>query len=274
MKKNTIRLLAIAASFSFLLLVYTFYEPYLIEIKKDTIISKKINSDTNNLKIIFVSDIHHGPFFSRERVHKLVSTINNESPDIVILGGDYVHRDKKYILPCFDELQYLKVKYGVYAVLGNHDNWEGKELTIENIKKANINLLDNNAKCIDVRNSRLKIGGVGDYLEDTQDITPTLTGIKKEDFVILVTHNPDYIEEIKDNTQIDLVFSGHTHGGQVTFFGLYAPILPTKTGQKYRTGKIRVGNMTVIVSNGIGTITPPVRFFARPQINVVTLKSK
>jgi hypothetical protein len=140
--------------------------------------------------------------------------------------------------------------------------------------EKNINLLDNNAKWIDVRNSRLKIGGVGDYLEDTQDITPTLTGIKKEDFVILITHNPDYIEEIKDNTQIDLVFSGHTHGGQVTFFGLYAPILPTKTGQKYRTGKIRVGNMTLIVSNGIGTITPPVRFFARPQINVVTLRSE
>lgn len=274
MKKKTIKLLIIAASFFSLLLAYTFYEPYLIEIKNDTIINQKINSDTNNLKIIFISDIHHGPFLSKERVHNLVVSVNNEMPDIIILGGDYVHRDKKYISSCFDELQYLKAKYGVYAVLGNHDHWEGKKSTVENIKKAKIHLLDNSAEWIYVGKSRIKIGGVDDYLEGVQDINPTLSGIEKEDFVILVTHNPDYIEEIKDNTHIDLVLAGHTHGGQVTFFGLYAPILPIKTGQKYRTGKIKTGSITAIISNGIGTVTPPVRFFARPQINVITLRSE
>ncbi|MDD2951102.1 MAG: metallophosphoesterase [Sulfuricurvum sp.] len=274
MKNKAIRLLIIAASFFSLLLMYTFYEPYLIEIKQDTIVSKKINSKTDKLKIIFISDIHHGPFLSRERVHNLVDLVNNEMPDIIILGGDYVHRDKKYISSCFDELQYLKAKYGVYAILGNHDHWEGKELTIKNIQRAKINLLDNNASWISVGKSRIKIGGVDDYLEGVQDINPTLTGVKKEDFVILVTHNPDYIEEIKDNTQIDLVLAGHTHGGQVTFFGLYAPILPTKTRQKYRTGKVQVGSMTAIISTGVGTVTPPVRFFARPQINVITLRSE
>jgi hypothetical protein len=274
MKKKIIRLLFIAVSLLSLLLAYTFYEPYLIEIKKDTIVSKKINFDTDNLKIIFISDIHHGPFLSRERVHNLVTSVNNELPDIIILGGDYVHRDKKYISSCFDELQHLKAKYGVYAILGNHDYWESKELTVENIKKTKINFLDNSARWIYIGRSRLKIGGVGDYIEGIQDINPTLAGVEKEDFVILVTHNPDYIEEIKDNTQIDLVLAGHTHGGQVTLFGLYAPILPIKTGQKYRTGKISVGNMTAIVSNGIGTVTPPIRFFARPQINVVTLRSE
>ena len=108
---------------------------------------------------------------------------------------------------------------------------------------------------------------MGDYYYDIQDLEPTIAGTTKEDFVILVTHNPDYVEEISTN-KVDLVFAGHTHGGQVTFFGLWAPLIPSQYGQKYRTGLLSVGEMRVIVTNGIGTITPPVRFFARPQIVV------
>lgn len=255
------------------LFLYTLYEPYRIELRHDTIISHKITPDTENLKIVFVSDIHHGPFMSRDRIHELVLKINHEHPDLIFLGGDYVHRGSKYIVPCFEEFGYLKAKYGTFAVLGNHDHWENKKLTVESIKKAHITLLDNNASWINIGKSRIKIGGVGDYTEDVQNLEPTLQGLLDSDFTILLTHNPDYLEEILDNTHIDLVMAGHTHGGQVTFFGKYAPILPTKTGQKYRSGKIQVGTMTLIVSNGIGTVTPPVRFFARPQINIVTLKS-
>jgi hypothetical protein len=69
------------------------------------------------------------------------------------------------------------------------------------------------------------------------------------------------------------VLSGHTHGGQVTFFGLWAPYLPSDYGQKYRTGLVVTENTTVIVSNGIGTIFPPIRFFAPPQIVEIILQS-
>jgi predicted MPP superfamily phosphohydrolase len=71
--------------------------------------------------------------------------------------------------------------------------------------------------------------------------------------------------------KIDLVLAGHTHGGQVTFFGLWAPFTSSKFGQKYRTGIVETGRTRVIISNGIGTITPPVRFFARPQIIIIDL---
>ena len=105
------------------------------------------------------------------------------------------------------------------------------------------------------------------------DVEPTLEETSSDDFVILLSHNPDYAEELPAEA-VDLMLSGHTHGGQISFFGLYAFYLPSDYGQKYRTGVVENGSTTVIVSNGIGTASvPPVRFFARPQIVEITLRT-
>jgi predicted MPP superfamily phosphohydrolase len=250
-----------------LLLAYTFIEPYWLKTKTYTIASPEVPASFQKTKIVFLSDIHHGPFFSVKRLRKLVEKVNRLGPDIILLGGDYVHRAPKYIAPCFRELSGLNAPLGVYGVLGNHDYWEDPELTRKCMTEAGIRLIDNRAHWVEKSGKRIKIGGVGDYYYDIQDLEPTIAGTTKEDFVILVTHNPDYVEEISTN-KVDLVFAGHTHGGQVTFFGLWAPLIPSQYGQKYRTGLLSIGEMRVIVTNGIGTITPPVRFFARPQIVV------
>ncbi len=271
--KKFITILLILVSIFAILLGYCYIEPYWIENKTFIVSHKDIPKDFNNTKILFISDIHYGPFFKKHRLKNLVKRMNRMHPTIILLGGDYVHRSPDYIRPCFEELEHLKAPLGVLGVLGNHDHWENGPLTRQSMRKSGIELLDNHAVWIRTRNARIKIGGVGDYLKDRQDINPTIQDVKNEDFVILVTHNPDYVPEIR-TTKIDLVFSGHTHGGQVTLFGLWAPLIPSKYGQKYRTGFITTQNMNVIVSNGIGTITPPVRFFARPQIIRVILKSK
>ena len=189
---------------------------------------------------------------------------------IQIFGGDYVHRNAKYITPCFDELIHVKDLLGKFGVLGNHDHWEDAPLTRQNMKKAGITILDNRAEWIVRDGKRIKIGGVGDLWEDIQNLSPTIDNTKEDDFVILASHNPDYAEQITTR-KIDLMLSGHTHGGQVTFFGLWAPLVPSRYGQKYRTGIVETGLTKVIISNGIGTITPPGRFFARPDIIVLML---
>ena len=110
-----------------------------------------------------------------------------------------------------------------------------------------------------------------DLWEGTQDLEATTQDALADDFVILVSHNPDYAEHM-DTDRVDLVLNGHTHGGQVTFFGLWAPFVPSEFGQKYRSGVVQTGSTIVVISNGIGTITPPVRFFARPEIVLVVLE--
>ena len=254
-----------------LLLAYTFLEPYRIKITHILFVHSDIPPAFDNTKIIFVSDIHHGPFLARRRVASMVEKTNQLHPDIVIFGGDYVHRGPQYIIPCFEELQHVNATYGKFGVLGNHDHWEDAALTWQQMQRAGITILDNQAVWIKKGQGQIKIGGVGDLWEDTQDLTPTLQDTTEEDFVILVSHNPDYAE-LLHTQKIDVMLSGHTHGGQVTLFGLWAPLIPSRYGQKYRTGLIQTPNVQVIVTNGIGTITPPVRFFARPEIVMMTLK--
>lgn len=101
-----------------------------------------VPSAFHGTRVVFVSDIHHGPYFSRDRVKNLVEKINALNPDIILLGGDYVHRSTKYIEPCFEELKKLNAT-AKFAVLGNHDHWENAEFTRECMKNAGIEILDN-----------------------------------------------------------------------------------------------------------------------------------
>lgn len=223
-------------------------------------------------KSFFLSDIHHGPFFSEVRLKRLVQRVNNLNPDIIFLGGDYVHRSPKYIEPCFRQLKQLKATHGIYGVLGNHDHWEGAALTQEWMEKAGVRNLDNAGQWVEAKGQQIRVGGVGDYLLGKPDVRPAIQGVSKSGFTILITHNPDVMEELKTD-RIDLAFAGHTHGGQVTFCGLWAPLIPSKYGQKYRTGIIETVHTKLIISHGVGTVTPPVRIFARPQIIIAVLKS-
>lgn len=266
-KKKRLLILMVAV----FILVYPFVEPFWLEEKTFDVINGNVPPQFRGTKVVFITDVHHGPFFTRERLKKLVERVNRLEPDIILLGGDYVHRDSSYIEPFFEELQGLQAPLGVYGVLGNHDHWEDAPLTRQSMQRAGIVPIDNAAYWIEKEGARIKIGGVGDYYEDVQDIDPTIFDVEKDDFVVLVTHNPDYVEEMRTD-KIDLVFAGHTHGGQVTFFGQWAPLVPSMYGQKYRSGSLTRGDTQVIISHGVGTITPPVRFFARPQIIIGILQ--
>lgn len=250
---------------------YIFIEPHWIKIHRIRLVNQDLPASFDGTNIAFISDIHHGPYFSLRRVKRLVAKVNGLQPDIAIFGGDYVHRDAKYIVPCFGELRNVKAPLGKFGVLGNHDHWEGAALTRKSMAGAGISLLDNRAAWIYRDGARIKIGGVGDLTEDFQDLAPTLEDIREDDFIILVSHNPDFAEQLTTR-KVDVMLCGHTHGGQVALFGLWAPLVPSRYGQKYRTGIVDTALTKVIISNGIGTITPPVRFFARPEIILLTLK--
>ncbi|MCX7746051.1 MAG: metallophosphoesterase [Clostridia bacterium] len=259
-------------SLGFILFIYAFIEPYWIQVKKIEIADSSVPRSFKGTKIVFVTDIHHSKVYPRSRVKALVQKINGLKPDIMLLGGDYVNKSISYIEPCFEELKELKAPMGKYGVMGNHDHWESKELTLLNMEKAGIKSLDNDSLWLYKNGEKIKIGGVGDYWEDKQIIENTIHDVGENDFAILLSHNPDYVEKIKTN-KIDLVLSGHTHGGQVTLFGLWAPFVPSQYGQKYREGLIRNEYTQVLVSHGIGNVGYyPVRFFARPQIHVIELK--
>jgi predicted MPP superfamily phosphohydrolase len=251
---------------------YSLIEPYWIEEKVNFIQDNDIPQVFSDKKIVFVADIHHGIFFSQKRIEKLVNEINAMHPDIIILGGDYIDSEVKYIEPCFQELSKLKAEIGVFGVIGNHDGRNnGYNLTLSAMEKAGIKPLENRAEWLEVGNKKIKLGGVIWTEADETDLGPNIRDTRESDFVILVSHTPDLAEKIKTKN-IDLVLSGHTHGGQVTFFGLFAPYIPSHYGQKYRTGIVEAENAKVLITNGIGEALLPIRFFARPQINIIILQ--
>lgn len=254
-------------------IIYSLIEPYLIREKITVIKSKKIKGRLDGIKIVFVSDIHQGKLMSVGRVKDIVKRINKLEPDIVLLGGDYITFGTD-IEKCFAELNQIKSRYGTYGVLGNHEHKTGLAQAVsEKMKECNIIQMDNKAEWICIENEKIRIGGVGDLLYDTQNINPLLENSEKA-YSILLSHNPDYVDEIKKNgyeKEIDLMLSGDTHGGQVTFFGLWTPFLRTESARTHRSGEFDIGNMKLIVSNGIGVLGVPLRLWARPEINVIIL---
>lgn len=228
-------------------------------------------------KIIFVSDIHVNEYFTGDDVTALVKEINAREPDIIILGGDYTRKEEKYSQPFFKEMSKMESTFGVYTVLGNHDHWEDAELIQSGLVDCGFNICDNRSYWIKNGEDSIKIGGVGDYWTDKQLLENTVSDIKETDFCMLISHNPDYLEEL-DSELVNLVLSGHTHAGQITLFGFWAPIMPStghfeypQTGLKYRYGWKEKDNTKLYVTSGVGVGSFPLRFFAPPEIVEITL---
>jgi len=212
------------------LLGYPFIEARWVRVSRRRIIVPRLPPEFAGTTAAFLADIHHGPYFGLGFVRSIVEDTNALGADLVALGGDYVHRDPKFIAPCIAELARLRAPLGVYAVLGNHDHWEGAPRTRAELAKAGIAELRNTGVWLTRRGSRLRLGGVGDLWEDTQDLDSALGGCRDDETVILLSHNPDYVEDIRDR-RVGLVLSGHTHGGQVNipFFG--RPLVPSRYGE-------------------------------------------
>jgi predicted MPP superfamily phosphohydrolase len=211
-------------------------------------------------------------------VGQLVDRVNALEPDLILLGGDYVYTGTRFESSCFSRLASLRAPLGCFAVLGNHDYGRpdsenpGPGLAVKAAADAGIPLLRNQGTWLEKDGERVRLGGVADYRASTSDADPIIRDTAGDDFVLLVSHNPDFSEDLPEG-RVDLVLSGHTHGGQLTLLGVWGLVAPSEYGQKYRTGIVKNDVTTVIVSNGIGVSTPvPVRLYAPAQIVVVTLR--
>jgi len=231
----------------------------------------KLPDSLQHFKIAHLTDIHRSRYVSRKFIKHCVQMTNEEHPDIILLTGDYVTHSVRYIPMVMEDLAHLKAKYGVYAVLGNHDYWTDPELTMVCMQKANITPLVNESVFVPCKDSGIWICGVDDLWAGLFDLDKTFEGTSGDHPRVLLMHNPD---SFKEATQFhpDLILCGHTHGGQVSL-PTYGPIIvPSKYGKKYASGLFHHGSTTMFVNKGLGLITPPVRVNVRPEIAIITLQ--
>lgn len=224
-------------------------------------------------RIALLADLHAGaPFIGEEKIAAVVAETNRASPDLILLAGDFVVGEEILSHPMAPEiiargLAGLRARLGVYAVLGNHDEWEGAPRIREALKAAGIHVLDNEVAEIRDRGASFWIAGLADYMTRAQKITTTVEKAGK--VVIALTHEPDSFPEIP--ARVALTLAGHTHGGQVALPLLGALVVPSRYGTRYAAGHIVEGGKHLFVTSGIGTSILPVRLGVTPEIAVLTL---
>lgn len=251
-------------------------EPRGFAVERTTVPIRGLPATLDGFTVCQVTDIHFGPAVGSPYIKKIIETANALKPDLVALTGDYIEGEKRHVAPVVKLLKGLKARVGVVTILGNHDHYAGSGYTEDLLVSNGFKPLQNSHTMIESGKGALCIAGVRDFLEDRPDAKEALKGVPNDMPRILLSHHPDYAEELPADERIDLVISGHTHGGQVRLPFAFAPILPSRYGQKYSGGLValnRKEGTRVYVSRGIGMSIIPVRFNCPPELTLLTLKA-
>ena len=254
-----------------LLFLYSKYiEPYNLTIKEYKIENEYLPKSFDGIKIVHFSDIHLGSTVDIKYLDKIVNLINKQNPDIVVFTGDML--DKRRALNDSEiesvkkSLSKIKSNLGNYAVSGNHDI---KQLdTYKKIMDTNFTILDNEEKLIYYKENN-PISLVG--LSDSSETKINYDVLEKENnyYRFVLCHEPDEYKKIS-NYSFNVMFSGHSHGGQVKlpFIGkIYTPI----GAKTYYDDYYKLDNKEIFISNGIGTTRIDIRFNSAPSINLYRL---
>jgi len=232
----------------------------------------------DGLTIAVLSDFHAGAFLRPDYLRRVIAQVNSFQPHLVCLLGDYVDGvisrsaknlvDAGFIFPLLAE---LKARHGVFAVLGNHDHWADAGAITEQLSRYGVTVLNNRSQRL---GDNLVVAGVDDYWEGPASLGQALAQTRQEDFVVLLSHNPDINQEITDSAPVNLVLSGHTHGGQIRLpFSHRAFWVPCSPRYKNSVGLIRESEKRcTFISKGVGTFFVPIRINCPPDIGIVRLK--
>jgi uncharacterized protein len=252
-------------------------EPDRLVLHSESIAVSRWPAKLSGIKIAALGDIHAGsPFIDDGKLRQVVALTNSQQPDLIVLLGDYMVRDRFYRAPMEPEqianvLGELRAPLGVYAVMGNHDWWFDGERVTRAFEAAKITVLENQVREISKDGESFWLVGLADAWTRPQRISETFSQIPLYAPTVVITHNPDNFPALPSSTQ--LMFAGHTHGGQVAFPLLGRLIVPSNFGQRYAAGHVEENGKHLFVTTGIGTSILPIRFRVPPEVAIVTVKS-
>lgn len=267
----------------------TLVDPWWLEIRPYDIEITDLPPRLDGLRIAHISDTHLGARIPASFLRDVIARAVALKPDLALLTGDYIHSGRRFIRPAAAVFEPLVGVCPAVAVLGNHD-WYGDAPAMRSaLESLGIAVIDNDRVFLDAATRAvmphhhaghaLCLAGVGDLMEDTIDLRRALRDVPPDMPRLLLAHNPDTAEH-PDITgrrapstapRIDLMLSGHTHGGQVRLPLIGTPIVPSDYGQKYAGGLVRGPACPVLVSRGIGMSLLPVRLGVPPEIPIITL---
>lgn len=246
-------------------------EPHRLRIHRLQVQIPELPPAFDGLRIGQLTDLHHGPTVTLERIQAAVRMLNDLAPDVVALTGDYCYHGAEFIAPCIEALGRLVAPLGRFGVLGNHDYWDGAEITRGSMVRAGILDLTNSHYRLCRGADTLVLAGLDDLWEGRPDLGAALDGAPPDAVALLLSHNPDTNEQMNDR-RVKLMLAGHTHGGQINLPLLGPPVVPSRFGRKYAAGLVRDDWKRVYVSRGVGTIRPALRYRCRPEVTLLVLR--
>lgn len=232
---------------------------------------KNLGPGLEDFKIVQLSDIHLHPYTQLDLVREAVTLANTLQPDLVVLTGDYVLQHAESIFELAPVLASLNARYGVFAVLGNHDLWTNKEVVQLGFKEAGLPVLLNAGVAVGTGQNTLYLAGLDDGWSGKPDLKTALDNLPATLPTILLAHEPDLADIFSLDGRVSLQLSGHSHGGQIRFPGFDPPFAPA-LGRKYVQGLYNVNGMWLYTNRGIGLVLP-FRINCPPEVTEITLVS-
>lgn len=265
-------------------LVYVWWQNNAFEVTPYAYESEKVPAGLDGYCIVQLSDLHNKNYGDR-----LFTSIKNQQPDLIVITGDLIDNRSKNIEPTIKLLEQAVLLAPVYYVSGNNEEWSNRyDELVERLTSIGVVVLDNKAVAIKHQQSSFNLIGIVDpeFLEEAaghskeRQVALMREAIRQnmateaDQLNILLAHRPELLA-LYAECQVDLVFSGHAHGGQVRIpfgGGLIAPnqgFFP-----QYTEGLHLQQDTTMVISRGLGNSIIPLRLFNRPELVVVTLHRK
>jgi predicted MPP superfamily phosphohydrolase len=241
------------------------YERHHIVVTAATLRMRRLPAAWDGIRIALLTDIHHSELVPAEDVLRAVELANAQQPDMVVLGGDYVTApDHSFIEPVAEILASLRAPMGVFAILGNHDDDRDMPGALT---RRGIAVLREQRTRLAIRGEGVELAGISFWTREAATLTKLVHGAR--DPVLLLAHDPRRLFRASA-LGVAGVLSGHTHGGQIVLPGIGAI-----AARKFpvAAGNGRMGDTTIFVSRGVGTVYVPVRINCPPEVAIVTLRA-
>ncbi len=225
----------------------------------------------SGFRLVHLTDLHYGLLVPLFLIRNVIARANSIARDAIVCTGDYVHEKNStgQIDAVWPLISGLNAPSGVFSILGNHDHWADTGRSQYWLRKTGQDLRHKTAS-IDRGGSRLWLVGAGDLWEDHRQLDDLMQKIPESECRLVLAHNPD-TADTDFSTRVDLMISGHTHGGQVDIPLVGTPVLPVRN-KTYSSGlKKSPRGASVFISKGIGWAVYPVRFNCLPEIAVLEL---
>jgi len=251
-------------------------EPASLRVSEYTIEVPGWPEEFPDLKVAIIADLHVGsPFIDLDKVKKVVDLTNAQSPDLILMQGDFVIRGViggKFVEPVETArvLSGLRAPLGVWGVLGNHDWWHNQREVRDAIESVGIPMLEEAAVPLQHNGEPFWLVGISDYYEGPHLVNQAFRGVPEGATFLAMTHTPDLFVEYPKKK--GLLVASHTHGGQVYLPFLGRPIVPSRYGERFASGLIIEEGRHMFVATGIGTSIIPVRFRVPPEISILYLR--